>query len=99
MSGDEIALTDFIDDYLHGKWAKEHPNNSVECQCTLKPRNKFRNDINYNGQRKDNVEYEYHALLDPEAIDPVQCLLRSSCSQPPVVFDDLLPYCLILQIQ
>ena len=47
---------------------KAEPNNSVECQCTLKPRNKFRNDINFNGYRKDDGEYEYHALLDPAAI-------------------------------
>ena len=68
MPGDEIALTEFIDDYLHKKWKKAHPNNGVECQCTLKPRSNFRNDINFNGYRKDNGEYEYHALIDPEAI-------------------------------
>ena len=63
MSETEITLTEFIDEYLHEKWKKAHPDNSVECKVTLKPRKNFRNDFKYNGYRKDNGNYEYHALV------------------------------------
>ena len=68
MSETEITLTEFIDEYLHEKWKLAHPDNSVECKVTLKPRKNFRNDLNFNGYRKDNGNYEYHALIDTEAI-------------------------------
>ena len=68
MSETEITLTEFIDEYLHEKWKSAHPDNSVECKVTLKPRKNFRNDLNFNGYRKDNGNYEYHALIDTEAI-------------------------------
>lgn len=68
MSDNEISLTEFIDEYLHDKWKNAHPDNSVECKVTLKPRKNFRNDLNFNGYRKDDGTYEYHALIDTEGI-------------------------------
>ena len=78
MPDDEISLTDFIDEYIHDLWKNAHPHNSVECKVTLKPRKNFRNDLNFNGYRKDNGEYEYHVLIDPEAIILVRTWRGSS---------------------
>lgn len=78
MSDNEISLTEFIDEYLHEKWKTAQPDNSVECKVTLKPRKNFRNDLNFNGYRKDDGKYEYHALIDTEAIILVRTTRGSS---------------------
>lgn len=63
----KIQLSSFIDEYLHERWLSYNSNEKREFKITIKPKDKFNNDLNINGYIKDE-KYEYHALYDTQSI-------------------------------